>query len=387
MPVLTNTSFNIQEPIVCTPQDALNTFLRSSMAALVMGDYIIERKKAPAVKAAPQAGIHVYNGTYTNGNGNGKPKQTLFFVEQMEEGHFSIANDITVYNWQDLPPIIQSHRNAEGFCLPVVTDPFEYQGKDQVIPLQPEQIFFMDYLQPETVRNSEFLEIGLGSGILSLFCLVRGAKEGVGLEINPRAKLFTEFNAMMNGLDNRLEIRDGNTEDIFAPVAGEQFDLIISNPPFEPTPPDMDYYFNSAAGIYGLNFVEALLEGVDKNLKDGGLFQMVTMAPGNEEAPFMLYDLIEKHLPNCEVEVILDRQPITYDDFVDRFVDIFHQDPVAIQRMKQTAQRDQVTHLHMLLLKYTKGQPGGLKVKHSEKTYETWSSPLGVAVAMTGMMS
>jgi carbamoyltransferase len=34
--VLLNTSFNIQEPIVCTPEEAVNTFLRSSVDALVM---------------------------------------------------------------------------------------------------------------------------------------------------------------------------------------------------------------------------------------------------------------------------------------------------------------------------------------------------------------
>lgn len=386
VPILTNTSFNIQEPIVCTPQDALKTFLRSSMAALVMGDYIIQRKKTPVVKAGPQAEFHAYEATQASSNGHEKIKQTLFFVEGTAEGRFAITYDTTVYNWQDIPPIIQSRCNTEGFCLPVVTDPFEYQGKDQVIPLQPEQIFFMDYLQPETVRNSHFLEIGLGSGVLSLFCLMRGAEKGVGLEINPRAKLFSEFNATMNELEGQMEIRDGDTTNVFAPVAGEQYDLIISNPPFEPTPPDMDYYFNSAAGIYGLDFVEALLEGVDQHLKDNGLFQMVTMAPGNEEGPFMLYDLIEKHLPGEAVEVILDQQPIRYNDFVDRFVDLFHQDTNAIQQMKQTAQSDGVTHLHMLLLRYTKGQPGGLQVKQANSVYETWSSPLGAAMPITEVM-
>ena len=43
VPILTNTSFNIQEPIVCSPRDAVKTFLRSSMAALIMGDYIVTK--------------------------------------------------------------------------------------------------------------------------------------------------------------------------------------------------------------------------------------------------------------------------------------------------------------------------------------------------------
>ena len=43
VPVLLNTSFNDQEPIVCTPQDAINTFLKTGIDYLIMGDYIVTR--------------------------------------------------------------------------------------------------------------------------------------------------------------------------------------------------------------------------------------------------------------------------------------------------------------------------------------------------------
>ena len=386
VPIITNTSFNIQEPIVCSPKDALNTFLRSNMAALVMGNYIVRRKKVriPEVSTTnTQTGIGLTN------NGNAHPKQTFFFVEQHEfnKSEFVIAKDITLSNRKDLLSEIETHRSKEGFCLPIVTDAFEYQGQDQVIPLQPEQIFFMDYFPTKEAQNSTFLEIGLGSGVLSIFSLLQGAKKGIGLDINPRAKLFTGFNALVNGVENRLEIRDGNTENVFAPVVGEQFDLIISNPPFEPTPPNMDYYFNSAAGIYGLSFVEALLKEVTHYLKQDGIFQMVTMAAGNEETPFMLMDLLHHHLPNQAVEIILDRQPIRYDEFVDRFVHIFGQASTAIQHMKQRAKKEGVTHLHLLILKYQKGVKGQVTIRPSGKTYETWSSPLGTAVSITEVMT
>jgi carbamoyltransferase len=39
VPVLLNTSFNSQEPIVCTPQEALATFAPSGIDALVLGNY------------------------------------------------------------------------------------------------------------------------------------------------------------------------------------------------------------------------------------------------------------------------------------------------------------------------------------------------------------
>lgn len=45
MPVLLNTSFNIRgQPIVCTPTEAIDTFLSTEIDALVLGDYLVLRK-------------------------------------------------------------------------------------------------------------------------------------------------------------------------------------------------------------------------------------------------------------------------------------------------------------------------------------------------------
>ena len=46
VPVLMNTSYNLRgEPIVTTPQNAINTFVNSGIDTLVMGDYIVTKKK------------------------------------------------------------------------------------------------------------------------------------------------------------------------------------------------------------------------------------------------------------------------------------------------------------------------------------------------------
>lgn len=47
VPILLNTSFNENEPVVCQPKEALDCFLRTKMDALVLGDFYIERKSAP----------------------------------------------------------------------------------------------------------------------------------------------------------------------------------------------------------------------------------------------------------------------------------------------------------------------------------------------------
>lgn len=43
VPVVLNTSFNDNEPIVCKPQEAIDCFLRTQMDALVLGDFLITR--------------------------------------------------------------------------------------------------------------------------------------------------------------------------------------------------------------------------------------------------------------------------------------------------------------------------------------------------------
>lgn len=43
IPMLLNTSFNVQEPIVCTPQDAVNTFMNASFDALVLENDLVMR--------------------------------------------------------------------------------------------------------------------------------------------------------------------------------------------------------------------------------------------------------------------------------------------------------------------------------------------------------
>jgi carbamoyltransferase len=44
VPILLNTSFNENEPVVCRPEEALDCFLRTKMDVLVLGDYIIQRR-------------------------------------------------------------------------------------------------------------------------------------------------------------------------------------------------------------------------------------------------------------------------------------------------------------------------------------------------------
>lgn len=43
VPVVLNTSFNENEPIVCKPEEAIECFLRTEMDTLVIGNYMVRK--------------------------------------------------------------------------------------------------------------------------------------------------------------------------------------------------------------------------------------------------------------------------------------------------------------------------------------------------------
>ena len=49
VPMVLNTSFNENEPVVCAPKEALDCFLRTKMDLLALGDYLIARDGVLAV--------------------------------------------------------------------------------------------------------------------------------------------------------------------------------------------------------------------------------------------------------------------------------------------------------------------------------------------------
>ena len=84
-----------------------------------------------------------------------------------------------------------------------------------------------------TVRDrvDSALDLGGGCGIQALY-LATHADRVVATDLSARACALTQFNAALN--ETVIDVREGS---LFEPVAGEAFDLIVSNPPFVLTPP------------------------------------------------------------------------------------------------------------------------------------------------------
>jgi release factor glutamine methyltransferase len=77
-----------------------------------------------------------------------------------------------------------------------------------------------------TGRNA--LDMGTGSGVGALFAASRGFRV-VAVDINQEAVRCARLNALLNGFEERVEVREG---DLWHPVEDERFDLVLFNPPF-----------------------------------------------------------------------------------------------------------------------------------------------------------
>ena len=89
--------------------------------------------------------------------------------------------------------------------------------------------FFASQLDARLIHaDAAVLDMGTGSGVCALFA-ARLARRVVGVDINPAAVRCAATNAMLNHLEKRVDLRQG---DLFAPVAGERFDVVLFNPPF-----------------------------------------------------------------------------------------------------------------------------------------------------------
>lgn len=122
--------------------------------------------------------------------------------------------------------------------------------------------------------TGKVLDLGTGCGIQALHASTH-AQHIVGTDISERALDYARFNAALNELE--FDLRLGS---MLEPVAGEKFDLIVSNPPFVITPRTsaddaLPLYEYRDGGRSGDDLVHELLVNIGSVLADGGSAQML----------------------------------------------------------------------------------------------------------------
>lgn len=129
-------------------------------------------------------------------------------------------------------------------------------------------------LRQQKLDGAAVLDLCTGSGMLAVLAALHGAREVVAVDISRRALLSARMNAALNGVS--VQLRRG---DLFQAVVGRRFDVIVSNPPYVPSPapalPERGLSRAWEAGPDGRLFLDRICHQAPSYLNPGGVVLLV----------------------------------------------------------------------------------------------------------------
>jgi SAM-dependent methyltransferase len=125
---------------------------------------------------------------------------------------------------------------------------------------------------PRRVRSA--LDVGCGAGTAAIL-LAPECDRVVATDISERAVALARVNVWMNDVAN-VDVRLG---DMFAPVAGETFDLVVAQPPFVARPDDAPRTTFLIGGSRGDELALRMMRELRPHLAPGGTAVMVAEWP------------------------------------------------------------------------------------------------------------
>lgn len=123
-----------------------------------------------------------------------------------------------------------------------------------------------------TVRRPvrRVLDLGTGCGVQALHAAAH-ASSVVATDVSERALRMAAMTFALNGVES-VDLRQGS---LFDPVAGERFDLVVTNPPFVITPRGVPMWEYRDAGMRGDRLVSTVVTEVGEYLAPGGIAQLL----------------------------------------------------------------------------------------------------------------
>jgi release factor glutamine methyltransferase len=129
-------------------------------------------------------------------------------------------------------------------------------------------------VQEQLLPSSRVLDLCTGSGVLAVIAATRHGSEVTAIDVSRRAVLTARLNAKLNGVS--VTAMRG---DLFEPAAGQRFDLIVSNPPYLPTPDEQIPNRGAAraweAGPSGRAYIDRICAMVSDHLRPRGTLLLV----------------------------------------------------------------------------------------------------------------
>lgn len=184
----------------------------------------------------------------------------------------------------DIRPYDSPDDGASGFLVSDLTPGMDAATSatrpDYVLGASPASLTLTQLIVRDDVASA--LDLGTGCGVQALH-LARHCGRIVGTDLNERALECARLTAALSGIE--ADLRRGS---LYEPVAGERFDLIVSNPPYVMSPPSGDddrlTYREGSHTADGL--VEAVVRGAAEHLNPGGTAQFLVNWAITAEQPW-----------------------------------------------------------------------------------------------------
>ncbi|MFA5351355.1 MAG: class I SAM-dependent methyltransferase [Candidatus Omnitrophota bacterium] len=160
---------------------------------------------------------------------------------------------------------------------------------------------------PLNLHGKKALDLCTGTGIQAIL-LDHSADQITAVDISARAANFARFNVALNGLGSKVSILRG---DLFGPVKGKRFDLIVSNPPYIPIPENLNFPLAAKGGEDGLLVLKRIIGGIKSYMAKNGLGLVLGITPGAYRAPFVL-SMLTKTAKTSRLDIdliLLQRKP------------------------------------------------------------------------------
>jgi hypothetical protein len=155
------------------------------------------------------------------------------------------------------------------------------------------------------------LDLGTGCGVQALH-LATHSDRVVATDVNQRALWITAFNAALNDVADRIDVRNGS---FFEPVACERFDLIATNPPFVISPATGERLVYRDSGLPGDRVVEDIVRAAPGMLAEGGWCQILGNWIISEDQPWD--DRLEGWLGNDVDALVVQREVLDPASYVE----------------------------------------------------------------------
>ena len=144
-----------------------------------------------------------------------------------------------------------------------------------------DSVMLVELVAARSREGETALDPFTGSGILAIAAAQAGAR-ATAIDVSRRAVFCAAVNARLNGV--RVRARRG---DVFTPVSGERFDLIVANPPY--LPGEVDGPVRGAArawegGHDGRRLIDRFLAEAPRHLTPGGELMMIHSSVCGEQA-------------------------------------------------------------------------------------------------------